>query len=329
GLKMVIPLLGGHAIYSGWSAAPPVNTDHVSRRPTAPATPEAVQAYARFAAAMALRYRGEDIVWEIWNEPDLARFWPPKADASAYIALAEAACRAIRQVVPEAAIVGPALGRVPDARDGVTPAYFESVLASGAMKCFDAVSVHPYRHGDEAPEGVFGDYETLFLLLAKHKVYKPLLNTEWGYTTTQVTPEQQAAYALRTRLIDMLWGVPLSIWYEWRDSRQDKDDPEGHFGLVTLDGADKPALEPIEALLPILRDAALVRQVQSHNPRDMALLLRKPDGREVLVGWSLRTDGAATLIVQDGINRRSVTLSATPEILAIGDALSNPHFLED
>jgi hypothetical protein len=43
----------------------------------APASEEAVTGFARFASAAAKRYAGEDIIWELWNEPDLDRFWPP------------------------------------------------------------------------------------------------------------------------------------------------------------------------------------------------------------------------------------------------------------
>lgn len=327
GLKMVIPLMGGHPLYDGWSPAPKKNVDHVMRRPTAPQSAASAYAYARWAAATAARYDGPDIVWEIWNEPDLPRFWPPKAQASGFAALADITCQTMRSVVPQATIVGPALGRVPDARDGVTPAFLETFLASGAARCVNAVSVHPYRHGNENPEGVFGDYETLFLLMAKHRVFVPIVNSEWGYTTTQVSLAEQEAFVLRARLIDMVWGVPLSIWYEWRDSRPDPQDDEGHFGLARLAGPDKPALARLARILPRLADKELVRQVHAPDLRDIVLLLRGEDGAESLVGWTIRKPSDRGVFARVGSCAHRLTVF--PEILAEGIVNEDIAFEEE
>lgn len=329
GLKMVIPLMGGHALYDGEVAAPQPNTDHVATRPHAPAKAETVQAFARFAAQAALRYGSRDIVWELWNEPDLARFWPPRPQAEDFAVLAAITCKTMRSVAPHAVIVGPALGRVPDARDGVTTDFFETFLTSDAPRCLDAISVHPYRHGREEPEAVFGDYATLFGMMATQKTYLPLINTEWGYTTLQVTPDEQAAYALRARLTDMIWGIPLSVWYEWRDSRDDPRDPEGHFGLMTLDGAAKLSLSEVEKLWPLLQDYHLERQIQMTNPRDVVLLLRGADGARALVGWSLRTKSEARIrVTRDGETTESL-LTSLPKLLAAGHRLDAAPQTED
>ncbi|HBM91448.1 MAG TPA: hypothetical protein DD400_06215 [Rhodospirillaceae bacterium] len=321
GLKMVVPLLGGHPSYGGFVPAPPNNVDHDLVRVRAPMTPEAIQAYARFTAQVVLRYGSKDIVWEIWNEPDLARFWPPKADVQHFSVLAEAACKTMRSVVPDAFIVGPSLGRIPDPQDDVGSAFFESFLSSGASACMDAITVHPYRHGDEEPEAVFKDYRRLFPLMIKHRVSKPLLNTEWGYTGTQVSEEKRADYALRTRLIDVMWGVPLSIWYEWKDSRPDPEDDEGHFGLVYADGKAKPAFKWIERLLPVLRHAVLERQIHTLNPRDVLLLFSAPEGKQILVGWSLREKDYPSVSFKKEGGKEGVFLSSCPSVLGVSSSL--------
>ncbi|MGE4351537.1 MAG: hypothetical protein AB7E52_05030 [Bdellovibrionales bacterium] len=316
-LKMVIPLLGGNPLYDGEILAPQPNTDHVKTRPHAPHSAESIDAYARFAAQAVLRYGTQDIVWEIWNEPDLARFWPPGPDVQATAVLTEAACRKVRQIAPKATLVGPALGRVPDVRDGVTPAFWDAFLTSGAVRCLDALSVHPYRHGAEEPEAVFVDYATLIKWMAKRQVYLPLISTELGYSGLQVTPEQQAAYLPRARLIDILWGVPLSIAYEWRDSRDDPADLEGHFGLTTITGQDKPVMKVFEALWPRLKDARLERQIATQNPRDLLLLVQHEDGLKGLVGWTLRADPVQLLWEKDG-HKEKAFLSRTPRYFAKG-----------
>lgn len=321
GLKMVIPLLGGNSAYDGCVLAPLKNTDHVVHRPRAPSTPETVQAYARFAAHMVRRYGVDDIVWEIWNEPDLARFWPPQSDVDQFAVLAQTACQEMRRIAPNATIIGPSLGRIPDPQDGVTPAYISSILSSGVQRCLNAISVHPYRHGAEEPEAVFRDYATMVGLLAQKKVFLPIVNSEWGYTTLQTSEEKQAAYVLRTRLTDMIWGVPLSIWYEWKDSLDDPTDPEGHFGLKAFDGQPKPALSALEGVLPFIKDAVFEKQIATKDPHDVLLLLKQPDGRKVIVGWTLRKD--TKIALKAGKDKNGILLSEFPSILATGHDLSD------
>src|SRR5262249_17645906 len=43
----------------------------------APRSPEARAAFARFAGAAVRHFRGKNVVWEIWNEPNLGEFWQP------------------------------------------------------------------------------------------------------------------------------------------------------------------------------------------------------------------------------------------------------------
>ena len=53
-----------------------------------PTSAEGRAAFARFAATAAQHYRGEGIVWEIWNEPNLNHFWLPEANVEHYGQLA-------------------------------------------------------------------------------------------------------------------------------------------------------------------------------------------------------------------------------------------------
>ncbi len=44
-----------------------------------PRSDPARAAFARFGAAAARHFRGQGVVWEIWNEPNIEQFWKPKA----------------------------------------------------------------------------------------------------------------------------------------------------------------------------------------------------------------------------------------------------------
>lgn len=81
-----------------WAVPAGVHTDK-----SPPADPAA---FARFAAGAVRRYSRLGVHdWEIWNEPNLAGFWGPRADPGAYAALVERAAPAIRAADPRAIVV--------------------------------------------------------------------------------------------------------------------------------------------------------------------------------------------------------------------------------
>ena len=86
-----------------------------------PSDEATIAAFAAFAAAAAARYGSSDIIWEIWNEPDMAGSWPPEPDAKNFTALTIATCQAIRHVAPNAIIQGPAVAHLPNPDDHTIP----------------------------------------------------------------------------------------------------------------------------------------------------------------------------------------------------------------
>jgi hypothetical protein len=185
-----------------------------------PQHPESVAAFARWSAAAARHFHGRQIIWEIWNEPNIS-FWSPKPDAEQYTTLALAAAKAIRAIDPEATIVGPA-------SSGFPWDFLETFLKSGILEYLDAVSVHPYREYRRGPETAAADYEKLRQLIDRYAPTArrgkiPILSGEWGYAshTRGVTLETRAAFAARQQLANLLNGVPLSIWYDWKNDGED------------------------------------------------------------------------------------------------------------
>ncbi|MDD5585892.1 MAG: cellulase family glycosylhydrolase [Alphaproteobacteria bacterium] len=299
GLAIVFTLGGGHPAFTK------IVEGARYKRYEPPVTKEAIQAFASFAAAAVRRYGGDDVVWEIWNEPDMD--WQPKPDAVAYAELASAVCEAIRQVAPHAKVIGPAFANFPGlARDDIWSAphrnFVAALLRSPAGACLDAISVHSYQRDGAPPEAAFHDYEGAKTFIAKNTLpgrkILPAVSTEWGYTTTKVTPEEQAAYALRTHLVNLLSGTPLSLWYEWRDSPRDPADPESHYGLLGVAREDKPAYGALNAVLPKIRDAVIERRLLAPDPDNFVLLLRQPDGRKDLIAWSARQPSGPPLAVR-------------------------------
>ena len=102
----------------------------------APATDDARAAFVQFAAEAARHFAGKNVVWEIWNEPNLAQFWKPAPDPAAYAQLAIATSRAVRQADPDATLIGPGTSDFPWE-------FLEETFRRGLLNEVDAISVHP------------------------------------------------------------------------------------------------------------------------------------------------------------------------------------------
>lgn len=262
------------------------------RSVASPQHPDSVAAFARWAAAAAKRYSDRRIIWEIWNEPNIS-FWKPKPDARQYAALALAASKAIRAADAKATIVGPATSEVP-------AKFLAEVFATGLLDQFDAVTVHPYRQYDRGPETAIEDYAQLRRLTDKSTPAGrklPILSGEWGYSTFAgggLSLQTQAAYLVRQQLCNLYAGVPISIWYDWKDDGPDPKEREHNFGTVTYDLKPKPAYVAAQTLARELAGFRIERRVDNGNPRDWILLL--DNGKEEkLAAWTTDEPHACTV----------------------------------
>jgi hypothetical protein len=114
--------------------------------------------YARFVAALASRYGPNGTfwqgfsgpvvpvrMWQIWNEPNIAPFWPRQPFARRYVALLKAAHDALKKVDPGAKVI---LAGLPN----YSWRSLQRIYAiPGARRLFDVVAVHPYT---KTPQGV-------------------------------------------------------------------------------------------------------------------------------------------------------------------------------
>lgn len=288
GLRPLFILAFGNKLYSPLVAL----THHgaAEKRAAAPADPAAVAAYVAWAAAAAEAFAPFDPVWEIWNEPDQARFWPPEPDPAAYARLAAAACRAIRTAAaPEqVAIIGPAAARFIDSD------YLGVVVASEAADCLDAISVHPYKIAGVADEDA-AKWAGLRrqITAARPEAPLPIVNSEWGRSNIdRVTEAGQAAYLVRSLVVNQAAGVGVNVWYVWNDRGDAPDDPEDHFGLKRLDGSFRLARVAMATLVDEIGPARF-RCIAEEGGVTWALFLRPGElAAGTLVLWSQDGDRA-------------------------------------
>lgn len=250
-----------------------------------PRKSESIAAFARWASASAAHFKGSNIIWEIWNEPNIF-FWKPKPDVKEYIALAIATCKAVRSVVPDATIIGPASSEVP-------MPYLESFLASGVLEYLDAVSVHPYRDYSKSPETAASDYKNLRGLIERYapdvKKKMPIISSEWGYSssTKGVSLEKQEAYIVRMQLSNLLNNIPVSIWYDWKNDGDDPTEHEQNFGTVTSDLKPKPAYTAVQTMNIQLKGFTFLRRIRLKSDNDFALLFKNDIGTYKITAWTM------------------------------------------
>jgi hypothetical protein len=273
-------------LYEETAASKNPISGHEEKALASPQHPASVEAFARWAAAAAKHFHGRHVVWEIWNEPNIF-FWQPKPDVNQYTALALATAKAVRAADPPATIFAPATSEFP------WP-FLESFLKSGALEFLDGVSVHPYRPPSRPPETAAEDFQKLRGLIATNapsqpKKSIPIISGEWGYSSNAkgVSLENQAAFLVRQQLSNLLNGVPISIWYDWKNDGDDPNENEHNFGTVSPSLEPKPAYTAVKTLTHELGGFRIAGRYHAVSQDDFVLILTNAPGETKLAAWTL------------------------------------------
>ena len=110
-----------------------------------PPSPEHDDAWAEFARRVAARYP-ELAAIEVWNEPNITRFWQGSVNPERYTTLLQLAHDAIKEASPSMPVLGGAVAnyagtdgeRIADRR------FLKRMYAAGAKGHMDGISLHPY-----------------------------------------------------------------------------------------------------------------------------------------------------------------------------------------
>lgn len=218
------------------------------------APPRDPQTYANFMRFLVERYASYIDAWEIWNEPNLARFWSTGPDPAAYTRLLRAAYVAIKGVAPAETVVfgGLSTNDYP---------FVQSAYAAGAKGYFDVMATHPYscaqspetvlRYADgRMTKGTFSAYREVRAVMQGQGDLKPIWFTEFGWASSSgacgVSLATQADYLTRSyRFVEQDPYVEVATWYGLRNSfwGGDADVPDDQYGLMRTDFSAKPAYD--------------------------------------------------------------------------------------
>lgn len=209
------------------------------------AMPSDLGAWDRYVRAIVSRYspanwggRRGIAAYQVWNEANVKNFWTGSPLQMA--ALTKATWNAVNAVDKDALVVGPAFAaRIAEQTRGIGLFYYTRLSGVPVWRFMDAISLNLYpldRYGSK-----LGLPETSMTLLAKAKeqmrlrgvpmvgrTAKPIWNTEVNYgmrtgtfggtAAVPISADRQAAYVVRTYLLNAARGVKRVHWYTYNMS---------------------------------------------------------------------------------------------------------------
>ena len=261
--------------------------------------PANIAAFARFAEAAAAHFKGRNVRFEVWNEPNIEQFWQPHPSSAEYAALLREAVAAIHRADPAAQVSTGGLAKT-------DLPFLAEIIATGAAKGVNAAAVHPYRKA--APEGFAAELPLFRQLL--DRTLGPqveIWDTEWGYASYDYFSKvvhreghgapgrkRQAVLAARELLTVWALGLPVAAWYDLRDDGDDPKNPEHNYGLLTAKNEDKPAMRAIRTLTTAAAArtyAGMIRDI----PGGVHAMRLDGNGATIFVIWNDEPDAKLTL----------------------------------
>lgn len=227
--------------------------------------PKGTADYARFVAALVRHYGPSGSFWaehpevpkapvrdwQIWNEPNITRYWSQQPFAAGYVKLLRAARSAIKRADPGARIVLCGLANF-------SWRALRSIYQAGARRSFDVAAVHPFTGKVRNAEKIV----KLNRAVMRHygDARKPMMLTEvtwssakgkkvntFGWETTEAGQAKRVTQALELFAQDRkALGIERVYWYTWLTpdfGSPNSFDWSGLRKLVDGTPTNKPALE--------------------------------------------------------------------------------------
>ena len=258
-----------------------------------PSSPEAIEAFARYAVELARWTRGRVQQFEVWNE------WvggcgmdgrPGAHDGEAYGRLLKPVYAAVKREFPDLTVVG--IGGEYGSKCAENILGSLRTAGAGSM---DAWSIHPYRypHAPE-PSDLTGEVSRIAARVAGAGEKSRAWVTEIGYPTHRgnagsAEPEQ-ARHVVRTlALLQSTRVVDKVFLYDLKDDGLTRDYNENNFGLIhhqRLNCAPKPAMVAASVFVRLAGTAQFVRLERTGEA--WTAFYRQRDGGALVIAWTTR-----------------------------------------
>lgn len=223
--------------------------------------PRTVADFAAYAGALAARYRGRIVAYEIWNEENSPIFWRPSPDPASYARLYLAASAAIHAADPGVPVL---VGGLANGTQFL-PRLLSIPALAGQI---DGIAVHPYGANPLEVLARVRGYRQELRSLGAGEI--PLYVTEYGWATqplgnpTYATESQQGPYIgqVAQTLLRSDCDVRDVIFYAWSTAERDTSDRDQWYGIARPTGAPTQATASVEqAARSLARSPGPTRQL--------------------------------------------------------------------
>ncbi len=249
GIDVLIPL----GMPPAWASSKPF--EQSAYRPGEAALPKDIELWRRYIKKVATRYVGRVRNYEIWNEPNLPKFFSGSPEDA--VPLTCAAQEVLKEIDPSIRLVSPA----PTGAYGVP--WLKRFFAAGGGKCIDVVGFHFYNSHLDPESHITLNAKIRTAMAEANVTAMELWNTETGWLIASrnktldpvavgfkaqdriLTDDQSISLIPRALILHAAMGVSRFYWYALDNDMM---------GLWERDGAAKPVWKSYDETASLLRD---------------------------------------------------------------------------
>ncbi len=292
-----------------FASSAPAGASNVDQYP--PSNP---QLFASSLVHLAGRYPQVQ-AWQVWNEQNIPPFWQPAEDPLHYRQLLESSLDALGAVRPQATQVmgGHAYYSQMPVRGGLM---LEALMHLGSLKPNRVTAYHPYSQEPEGDVPGAGDFLLNAGTLNQHLRLLgsgPIWATEFGWSSyagpVELQPiigeQGQADYMLRRLALMSAMDFDKVFLFTLSDLDARATPRDRFYGLLRLDGSEKPAYQALKRFLQIAGPSLtpLTPPAFADAPTGMlSIAWQRADGRWLWLFWAqqagtvrLQRSGSGTL----------------------------------
>ncbi|MCR0999106.1 cellulase family glycosylhydrolase [Serratia rubidaea] len=259
-----------------------------------PRTPEAIDAFAKYAYWTASRYKGKVKYYEVWNEWTVRtgiRNNESVPSPEIYAQLVKKTSEAVKRADPNAIVMAGSLN--PLTKKGLQ--WFDSLMKLGILDSLDGISLHPYSYKDNDlalrnPEdnlAAIDRFEQRVKKFSNKSV--PMYITEIGVPTYSgvggMTNDQAAQYAIKYTMLAKSRPYIRGVW--WYDLIDDGDNPkvnEHRFGFYNRQEQPKAAAIAFGKIAEVVK-AYKINNYNVSADNIISISMKEANNKNAMIYW--------------------------------------------
>jgi hypothetical protein len=294
--------------------------------------PSDVPLFLEYVRQCVTHFKGRVYAWEIWNEPDIARFWDGSIEE--FYSLAKQTAETVRQVDDSTPIIGTAMT---SPMGLLTARGVEGLYTFGAQEKVQHPACHLYVTN---PRNYYGEFQKIFGAARRFGHPGAPCITEMGVPDGGFYPwsaygDGLAEHVIKSYAIATSLGVDTAVWYCYQDGELENllkkpADSENFFGLIGPGGRWKPSAHAFSLFSQYCSHSVVRSDLVSTSgglaARQLrSALYRRDNGESTLILWfepMLRSAGSARIHLDLG------ELSEPPMMRDIASG-AEKHYIND